>query len=200
MARAQQPVSVNGIQFDALISEIHNFEAEVPEYTTETGYVVSDNIVLKPEGLEMTVNVTNTPVTWASQGGATHISDVVAQLKELYFKRELVTVITTDETYENMAIVSMSIPKEKDKGYMRQIVFSFKKVLQTEAATTTIPDSYAKSGQTEANAGTASTSSGSTSSGSSGGSGSGSSSDSSGSSSKGSVAYNVCSMISSALS
>lgn len=197
MARAQQPVSVDGIQFDALISETHNFESVVPEYTTETGYVVSDNIVLQPETLELTVVATNTPVTWASQGGDSHISDVVAQLKELYFQRKLVTVITTDETYENMAIVSMSIPKEKDKGYMREIVFSFKKVLQTEAATTTIPDSYAKSGQSEANAGTAGTSSGSTSSGSSNNS---SADSSSSSSSKGSIAYNALSMLSNALS
>ena len=46
MARAKQPVSVNGIEFDALIDQTDTLEATVPEYTVEDGFVVSDAIIL----------------------------------------------------------------------------------------------------------------------------------------------------------
>ncbi len=48
MARAKQPVSVDDIEFDALIDSEEGYEADVPEYPTEKGFSVSDTIVLKP--------------------------------------------------------------------------------------------------------------------------------------------------------
>lgn len=61
MARAKQPVSINGIEFDALIDESRTLEATVPEYSVESGFSVSDAIILSPEKLDMTLFVTNTP-------------------------------------------------------------------------------------------------------------------------------------------
>ena len=49
MARAKQPVSVDDIEFDALIDSEEGYEADVPEYPTEKGFSVSDTIVLKAE-------------------------------------------------------------------------------------------------------------------------------------------------------
>lgn len=146
MMRASQPVSINGIEFDALISEERELTAEVPEYVTETGYTVSDNIVLSPQTLQMTLLLSNTPVSWMEHAGESHVADIIAQLEELYLSRELVTVITTDKTYQNMAITSLGIRKNTTYGFSREIPVSLKEVLQTEVKTTTIPDSYAKTG------------------------------------------------------
>ena len=49
MARAKQPVSVDDIEFDALIDSEEGYEADVPEDPTEKGFSVSDTIVLKAE-------------------------------------------------------------------------------------------------------------------------------------------------------
>lgn len=95
-----------------------------------------------------------------------------------------------------MAIESMTISKSLEVGYAREIPISFKKIRITSAKTTTIPDSYGKSGATAASAGTASTSSGGSGSGSGGGTGSGSSSSSgSNGNSKSSILYNAASSI-----
>ena len=200
MAKATQPVSINGLEFDALISESRTLEATVPEYSIETGFSVSDSIILSPEKLEMTLFVTNTPVTWYRRHGASQnrVDSVVKQLEELYF-----AIVTSDATYTNMAIESMTISKSLEVGYAREIPISFKKIRITSAKTTTIPDSYGKSGATAASAGTASTSaarsggSGTGSgSGSGGGTGSGSSSSSgSNGNSKSSILYNAASSI-----
>lgn len=181
MARAKQPVSVNGIEFDALISQTDTLEATAPEYTVEDGFVVSDAIILNPEKLDMVLYITDTPVTWYSRHGSgqDRVETIVKQLQELYFTAEPTTVVTSAKSYTNMAIESLSISKSVEIGYAREVSISFKKIRVTSAKTTTIPDSYGKSGTTQASAGTASTSSGS--SGGSSGSGSGSGGGSSGS-------------------
>ena len=203
MGKATQPVSINGLEFDALIDESRTLEATVPEYSVESGFSVSDSVILNPEKLSMTLFVTNTPVTWYRRHGAspTRVDNVVKQLEELYFAKEPVTIVTSDATYTSMAIESITISKSLEIGYARQIPISFKKIRVTTAKTTTIPDSYGKSGKTAASAGTASTSTGSSGGGS--GSGSGSSGGSSGaggsSSSNGnsnsSILYNAASSI-----
>ena len=198
MARAKQPVSINGIEFDALIDESRTLEATVPEYSVESGFSVSDAIILSPEKLDMTLFVTNTPVTWYNRHGGSQnrVDSVVKQLEELYYAGEPVTIVTSDATYSNMAIESITFSKSTEVGYAREIPISFKKIRVTSAKTTTIPDSYGKSGATGASAGTASTSSGSSGGGSSGSGSGGSASSGSGSggsngNSKSSILYNV---------
>ena len=119
-------------------------------------------------------------------------------MKNLYFSKQVVTVVTSDEVYDSMAITNISFAKSADVGYAREIPITLKKIVVTESATVTIPDSYGKSGTTGASGGTASTKSASKSGGSSGGSGSGaggrSGSGSSGKSgSGGSTLYNAAS-------
>ena len=87
-----------------------------------------------------------------------------------------------------MAILSVSISKSTEMGYARQIPISFKEIRVTSSKTTTIPDSYGKSGTTGANAGTASTSAGNTPS-ASGKSSGGTAGAESGNGSRGSIAF-----------
>lgn len=79
MSKAKQPVSVAGIEFDALISETRTYEATVPEYAVETGFVVSDDIILGSEKLDMTLYLTDTPVTWRSHAGQGTV--IIAEIK-----------------------------------------------------------------------------------------------------------------------
>lgn len=191
MARAKQPVSINDLEFDALISETKSYEATVPQYSVEDGFSVSDAIILSPEKLEMVLFVTDTPVTWRNHAGQGRTERVCKQLEELYFKGEPVTVVTHDATYTMMAIEGMTISKTAETGYSREIPINLKRIRTTTAKTTTIPASYGRGGTSGASAGTASTSSAS----SGGGSGSGSSgSGSSGNSNrKGSILYGAAS-------
>lgn len=193
MARAKQPVSVDDIEFDALIDSEEGYEADVPEYPTEKGFSVSDTIVLKADTLNMTLYVTDTPVTWRERTGSGpgKTEGVVRRLKDLYFAKKILEVTTTDCVYSNMVITSMNIKKSVEVGYAREIPIAFKKIEVTETATAEIPASYGKSGKTAKAAGKASTTAASTAGSSS--SGGSSASGSSSSSSRGSVLYNVAS-------
>lgn len=193
MARAKQPVSVDDIEFDALIDSEEGYEADVPEYPTEKGFSVSDTIVLKADTLNMTLYVTDTPVTWRKRtdSGPGKTEGVVRRLKDLYFAKKILEVTTTDCVYSNMVITSMNIKKSVEVGYAREIPIAFKKIEVTETATAEIPASYGKSGKTGKAAGKASTTAASTAGSSS--SGGSSASGSSSSSSRGSVLYNAAS-------
>lgn len=164
MGRAMRPVSVAGIEFDALISENRSLTADTPEYPIETGFVVSDSVILKPQVLSMTLFLTDTPISWRRRlgSGQGRVQYVIDRLEEAYFKRELVTVVTSDKTYTNMAITGITIAKSAETGYAREIPITFKEVRVTKSATTTIPSAYGKSGATGSNAGTAGTKTGST--------------------------------------
>lgn len=191
MARAKQPVSIDGIEFDALLDQSMDYEADVPEYPTEKGFSVSDNISLKPETLSMTLYVSDTPVTWKSRfgSGKGRVEKVVKQLQDLYFAKKVVTVVTSDAVFDSMAITSISFSKSADVGYAREIPISLKKIIVTESSTTSIPDSYGKSGTTGASAGTANTTAGN--SGSSGSGGNSSKNGNSDSGKNGSILYNA---------
>ncbi len=190
MPRAKRPVSINGIEFDALITEERTLEASVPEYSVEKGYSVTDSIIIGAEKLSMTLFVTNTPVTWNRRHGSstTRVKNVCDRLEQMFFEATPVTIITNDKVYRNMAIESIGLSKNLETGYSREIPISFKKIRITSARTTTIPASYGKSGTSGSSAGNASTSSGNSGNGSSSGS-NGFSSGSNGSG--GSILYNI---------
>ena len=68
--RPKQPVSLNGIEFDAILDNSETYSASVPEYPIDAGYSVSDNVALNAFQISMTLYVTATPVTWLSRHGA----------------------------------------------------------------------------------------------------------------------------------
>lgn len=156
MLQAKQPVNIEGIEFDALIDEDVTLEADVPSYPVEKGFEISDGIILKPQKLSMTLFV-GISVTWVSRLGTNimRAQEVEQRLKELYFKRQPVTIITSDSKYTNMAITNISFRKSLETGYSREFPISFQEVRVTQSQTTTIPDSYGRSGATGVNAGTA---------------------------------------------
>lgn len=194
MAKKKQPVSVWGIEFDALIDETKNMTSTIPEYPVEQGFPVSDTIINDPISVSMTLYLTNTPVTWLYRHGSSNdrVNQICKRIEQKWFDKQLTKIVTSDTTYTNMGLTSISIKKSADIGYAREISISAKKVRVTKRKTVNIPHYVLKAGETMANAGKASTSktsasstaSSSSSSGSSGSSGGSSSSSKSNSSSK----------------
>jgi uncharacterized membrane protein YgcG len=186
--RGLKPVSIAGIEFDALIEETKTLSATVPVYPVENGFPVSDTIILDPLRIQMTLYVTNTPVTWLYRHGSSkdRVRRICEALESLWLDRRLVKIVTSDTIYTNMGITSLTIKKSRDTGYAREVGLAAQKVRVTDRETTQIPDYILKSGETQANAGTASTSSSSSrtgggAAGSSGGSQGGDSGDGAGS-------------------
>ena len=159
MPRAKQPVSVAGIEFDALIEQSRELNATIPQYVTEKGFQISDSIIIEAETLSMTLYVTDTPVTWRGRHGLGRTADVCRRLESLYFSKTPVTVVTSDGTYTNMGIQSITLSKSPETGYAREIPITFKKIRTTAVrdAVVGVSASYGNGGSTGVYIGTANT-------------------------------------------
>lgn len=159
--RGLKPVSIAGIEFDALIEETKTLSATIPAYPVESGFPVSDTIILDPLRIQMTLYVTNTPVTWLYRHGSSkdRVRRICEALESLWLDRRLVKIVTSDTIYTNMGITSLTIKKSRETGYAREVGLAAQKVRVTGRETTQIPGDILKSGETQADAGTASTSS-----------------------------------------
>lgn len=154
-----EPVSIAGIEFDALIESEESYEADVPEYPTEKGFCVSDNMAIGAMELSMTLYLTATPITWrASHGvGEDRLISIPEKLVKLYEEREPISVYTQDKTYTDMVIKTISIKRDADTGVAREIPVTFQQIDITSSEKVEIPASIGKSGTTKSNSGTAST-------------------------------------------
>lgn len=160
MARQLQPVSIGGVEFDALIDSKEAYNAEVPSYPVDSGFSVSDNVAIDAMELSMTLYLTATPVTWLSRHGSgeSRMETVCNALLEKYTTREPLTVTTKDKTYTNMVISSISIEKSSEGILAREIPITLSQVTVTSSAESDIPAKLAKGGTSKTNAGTAGTS------------------------------------------
>lgn len=158
--KALQPVTVDGIEFDALIDEQKTYNSTIPSYPVESGFSVSDTIILEPIAIQMTLYVSNTPVTWLHRHGNSvdRVNKICEEIEKMWFAKKLVKVVTRDAIYTNMGISSISIKKSKELGYAREIQLQLQKVTITSRKVVTIPSYALKAGATQANAGTASVS------------------------------------------
>ena len=165
---ATRPVSIDGLEFDALMESTETHESEVPSYPTEEGFEISDSIIFKAMSLSMTLFLSNTPVTWRGTHppSPTRVQDCIKRLKEIYFSGRPVTVETTRGTLRNMAITSIELTNTKGTGADRMVPIELKQIRVTESRASTIPDSYGRGGTTGAYAGTANTTAGTASGGS----------------------------------
>lgn len=167
-----KPVTVAGIEADALISEERSYSADIPEYPVENGFNVSDTIILRPVELGLVLYISDSPATWRNRpghkprGGRT--KKICNKFEKLYFDRKLIKVVTRDKIFTNMGIESVSISHSDKTGYARQISLLLKKVYVTKRKTVHIPSYILQSGETKKNAGSATTSKGSNSTGASG--------------------------------
>lgn len=159
MKKNLQPVSVAGIEFDALIEEQKTLSATIPSYPVEDGFPVSDTIILDPISISMTLYVSNTPVTWLKRHGSSsdRVQMICDEIENMWLEKQLVKIVTNDTVYTDMGLTSISIKKSKEIGYAREISLQAQKVYQTKRKTVTVPSYILKSGETQASAGSAST-------------------------------------------
>jgi len=161
-----KPVAIAGIEFDALMEQQKTMSASIPVYPVEEGFPVSDTITLDPLTLQMTLFVTNTPVTYLKRHGHSkkRVRQVCKKLEDLWLERKLVKIVTPDAIYKDMGITSISIKKSADLGYAREVSITAQKVRKTKKKTVKTPKYALKSGETKAKAGAAQTSKESTAS------------------------------------
>lgn len=125
------------IVFDLILNETHNFSNEVTEHEVEDGTVITDHIKNNLENGSITGLITNFSIKRRFDS-SNLAQDVFDEMKRIWRERQLVTVVTVLERYDDVAIVNVGTAKNFETGQSLPITLSFKKVNIVKLKTTQI--------------------------------------------------------------
>lgn len=173
-----QPAKLGEIEFDAIIDRTETMNSDVPEYATEEGYSITDNICLKAVELDVTAIFSNAPVTWGDLHAASssRVESMVEEIRQLWRSKTPVNFTAAGDSWDNMCVTSITAPRKAEYGNTVRLQLKLKQATITASETSAISAKYSRGGETKQNTGAGQKTSSSTSSGSGSGSGSGSSS------------------------
>jgi hypothetical protein len=125
---AKKKTQIGVVQFDACLSETHTSEVEITDLPVETGVDVTDHIKLKPNQIQITGEVTNTPIvllpsifgkspiTTDKKPITDRVNAAYTKLKELQKAGEELDIVTSLETYSNHVIQSLVFTRDVSSG------------------------------------------------------------------------------------
>lgn len=108
--------SIGDVIIDVVLSELHDYSADLTQNPVEDGTVFTDHVVLKPVILEMECRISDATQTAFSFRGPGTASDAFKALVELQKRRETFSVVTGLNVYQNMMFANLSIPRESLDG------------------------------------------------------------------------------------
>lgn len=128
---SKQLAMIDDFLLDCLLSAGHEYESEVTEFPVETGSDITDNIRPKPIVVTMEVIVSNSPIGQLAtlrDSPDTSADECYAKLQQIYNARQPVTIRTSLNTFINMAMKNLSIPKTVEHGDAIMFTATFQQV------------------------------------------------------------------------
>lgn len=140
--------SVGEVDLDLILNEEHSQNAEVTENPLQDGRAVSDGIFLELRNGTLTGLVSNHSIKHATPPDVQDSQSLLETaegfelenrarqaweaLKEVQAKRELVTIVTSLEVYQDVAITSLQTSRDGDTGDALEIQIGFRQVKKVQ--------------------------------------------------------------------
>lgn len=122
-------VELGVVTVDASISEDHNAEIETTDNPVEVGADVTDSARPKPRTFTMEGLVSDSPFVSGNAGAQPGRSlTAYKQLLQLHDTPQLITVVTGLETYQNLLMTSLNVPRTAQTGRAVRFRASFKEI------------------------------------------------------------------------
>ena len=99
-------MGVAAIELDALLNETTVMSSQITEYPVEDGTIVSDHITLDSERLTIEGVISGAGSLFGIKAGKAELINAKETLRELHRTRELITIVTGVDLYEDFAIES----------------------------------------------------------------------------------------------
>ena len=131
-------LSIGEIELDASLSESHQFDSEVTQYPVEDGSVITDHIQNRPDKLTINGFVSNTPVRLFSSVAIDLVrtsgnSGRFDALERIHRERVLVDIVTPLKSYTDMAMESLTVPRNAAIGDTLEFSATFIKVVKVSS-------------------------------------------------------------------
>ena len=147
---------IDTIILDASIEETHQFASKITQFPIETGETIADHIFNEPKRLTIEGIVSNFPLPfpdpaliartfkYSLQSQKKYSDAVFKELMQLRDSRKLITVVTRLNSYDNMAILSLTIPRNKDNQEVLRFTIELQEVIIK--STEKVPSTYLGAG------------------------------------------------------
>ena len=110
-------VEIGTLEVDVTISEDHERSTQITSNPVEDGASINDHQIRNPERIQIEGFITDTPAQiLGGIAGLGRTQDAFDTLDELWREGELLTVATKWVTYENMAIVNLTLPRRREQA------------------------------------------------------------------------------------
>ncbi len=118
---------VGAVFIDATISEDHQYNSRLTSYPVEDGRIISDNIILEPEVLQVSGIVSDTPLSILSPFNRSVTA--FNQLVRIHQNKEIISVVTGIKIYTDMVLTSLQVPREVRTGQSLLFNMTFQKII-----------------------------------------------------------------------
>lgn len=122
--------SIGGITLDATVEERHEYSNTATDHPIEAGGFVTDHVYENPRVLDVSGEITDSPVQLFSalNGVSNRRIEAKDQLVALYQAREIVTVVTGLAIYTDMVMEGLTFPRNQQTGQRLQFSVTFKQI------------------------------------------------------------------------
>lgn len=135
----KQTILIGTYTVDATLSEGHTLDSEVTDYPVETGGSITDNVRPKPITVTLEGIVSDTPIgkiadlrNSEGDNGQMDFSptdDALAALTAIRDAREPITIASSLQSWDNMVMTSLSIPRDSQTGNALRFSATFQQVI-----------------------------------------------------------------------
>ncbi|OQY32024.1 MAG: hypothetical protein B6241_12420 [Spirochaetaceae bacterium 4572_59] len=143
---------IGDLNLDLILSEEEQLNGRATSNPVEEGYDVSDSIEVDPLTLKISGFITNSPVKDVDGNLATRYQDSIQTLKEIRLQALPITIVATQNVYENMAIEQLTIPRNAQLGESVEFSLTLKQIEIIRSQTAVIPVSVLEDKQAEGDA------------------------------------------------
>ena len=119
--------AISGIEIDAVFNEDHRYTSKATIYPVESGLFITDSIYNLPTRVTLSGVVTDTPLNFLSAGNRS--VSAFNKLVNLHKSRTPVTLITGVKRYENMVMLSLSVPITVQTGQSLTFNMEFQEII-----------------------------------------------------------------------
>lgn len=116
------------LKFDLILSESHDFNSQVTQHPIEDGSVISDHIQNAMRTGGITALISNFSINSGPVEGNNRAQDAYDILVDLWEKREVVSMATVLDFYENVVITSMPIARDAGTGEALVVQINFQQI------------------------------------------------------------------------
>jgi hypothetical protein len=141
----QAKTKLGALELDAALRETHTLEAEATKNPVEEGFAVTDHLQLQPRTYQVDGVISNTPIIPAEKvtgryemGQPGRAFSAYEELKRMRTSRQLVTLVTELEKYDNMLMTSLIVPRGQN-GEVLEFTASFRELAIVRTQTVTVP-------------------------------------------------------------